>query len=114
MSKAYRNDDYLGYIREQPCLRCGDAPFEDGATEAAHVRILGSGGTGLKPSDYRTVPLCHECHAIQHLKGERTFWGYMEVRPEVAVAALIMGYLERPREGIEALEAVVELSRSDV
>lgn len=49
-------------------------------TEAAHVRIGGDGGMSLKPSDWRTVPLCgHDSdseghHAQQHRLGERVFW----------------------------------------
>lgn len=35
---------------------------------------LGSGaGMGQKPDDWRTVPLCRDCHATQHT-GEMTFW----------------------------------------
>ena len=51
---------------------------------AAHVRNGGGGGMGLKPDDFRTVPLCwgpnaniHRqlgCHDRQHIVGEETFW----------------------------------------
>ena len=29
---------------------------------------------GQKPDDWRTVSLCHDCHAEQHSVGEDTFW----------------------------------------
>ena len=34
-----------------------------------HCRHLGGGGTGLKPSDYQSVPLCHDHHDLVHQKG---------------------------------------------
>jgi hypothetical protein len=35
------------------------------------------GGTALKTDDYRTVPLCRECHDELHanVDGELEFWG---------------------------------------
>jgi len=29
---------------------------------------------GVRPSDRFTVPLCRECHSLQHSMGEGTFW----------------------------------------
>ncbi len=41
--------------------------------EAAHVRIGTDGGTGMKPSDCYTIPLCSEAHQEQHMIGEQSF-----------------------------------------
>lgn len=44
-----------------------------GRIEAAHVRGGTDGGTGVKPSDIWTIPLCSAAHAEQHKIGERAF-----------------------------------------
>lgn len=108
--KTPRNQDYLAYIRELPCIGCDQLPNE--GCEAAHVRIGGGGGMGLKPSDYRAVPLCHGCHARQHSVGERTFWREVGREPDQFIAGLIVAYMTCPRDGIAALEAMVEAQRS--
>jgi hypothetical protein len=64
-------------------------------TEAAHVRIGGDGGMALKPSDWRTVPLCGADddwmghHAYQHQIGERPFWDDYAKTVGQSVEALI-------------------------
>jgi len=43
---------------------------------AHHESVLGR-GTGIKPSDYETLPLCsslHNCHGLRHDKGKDRFW----------------------------------------
>lgn len=41
--------------------------------EAAHIRVGGNAGTGLKPADTRVIPLCSEAHKLQHSLGEKSF-----------------------------------------
>ena len=54
---TYKNKDYLAYIRKQPCAICGSP------AEPHHVRRERWGaGTGKKPHDYVTVPLCRYHH----------------------------------------------------
>lgn len=66
-----RDSKHLKFIRTLPCCKCrANQP-----SEAAHIRIGTDGGTGKKPSDKYTVPLCHNCHHEQHQIGERSFWG---------------------------------------
>lgn len=72
-----RSAEHLAFVRRLPCVVC----FKDGPSEAAHVRNKTDGGTGLKPSDRFTVPLCMEHHAEQHNRGELTFWGVLGVDP---------------------------------
>lgn len=78
-----RDDSHLAAIRQCPCLGCG----EDPAGIAAHVRMpsaahnKGAAGTGRKPSDKWTVPLCRACHDKQHSYGEITFWFHVDLSP---------------------------------
>lgn len=60
------------------------------------------GGMGLKPSDFRTVALCHRCHHSQHQYGERSFWG--DTNPDVVIISLLVNYMGDTKEVISALE----------
>lgn len=71
---------HLAFIRTLPCVKCNTSPCE-----AAHLRSGGTGGgMGMKPSDKWTLPLCHDCHALQHRVGEVTFWGDIEAAKKLA------------------------------
>jgi hypothetical protein len=61
---------HLRFIASLPCIVC----WIEGLTQAAHIRSGNLAGTGLKPGDNCTVPLCVGCHAKQHRIGERKFW----------------------------------------
>ena len=65
-----RSKKHLKFINSLPCCNCS----KPSPSEAAHIRAQSDGGTGMKPSDNRTVPLCHECHREQHNVGEYWFW----------------------------------------
>lgn len=67
--KRIRDEKHRKAIRQLPCLSCGATP-----SQAAHIRVSGHGGMGLKPDDDCCVPLCHNCHALQHNVGEVTFY----------------------------------------
>lgn len=68
-----KSQKHRDYVRTFACSKCGDTA----AIEVAHVRMVGDGGMGRKPSDYYCVSLCKPCHTRQHSEGERTFWhGY--------------------------------------
>tara|TARA_R100001086_G_scaffold248247_1_gene184645 strand:+ start:937 stop:1566 length:630 start_codon:yes stop_codon:yes gene_type:complete len=64
--KAWRvNRAYREYIRTRRCL------FSDlgecfGDTQAAHVRIMCTGGMGIKPPDHMLIPMCAGHHLAQH------------------------------------------------
>ena len=68
---------HLVFIRQLSCTACGRAP----PSEAAHVRSGTDGGAGVKPSDRFSVPLCTECHALQHQFGELRFWSTLRIDP---------------------------------
>ena len=53
------------------CVSCG---ARINGCDPAHLRTSTDGGTGLKPSDKYTNPLCRECHEKQHRIGEKSFW----------------------------------------
>lgn len=61
---------YLEWLRGQACCACWFPP----PSEAAHQRILGGGGIGIKPPDRDALPLCRYCHVKEHT-GAVTFWG---------------------------------------
>lgn len=50
-----RDAKYLAWIRKFPCCACGSARN----IEAAHT---GPHGLGQKADDYKTLPMCLECH----------------------------------------------------
>jgi hypothetical protein len=70
-----RDKAYLALIRQIPCLSCSSRP-----SQACHVRI-GFNGTGIKPADSRTLPLCYKCHHKQHAMSEKKFWLDLQIDP---------------------------------
>ena len=107
--KTPRDPVYLDFIRAQDCCTCGrPAP-----SQAAHVRIRGGGGMGLKPSDYRTVPLCAACHGRQHGLGEKTFWERQGCLPETLIAACLVTYVRDKKGAIAALEELAALQAQE-
>lgn len=83
-------EDHLKFIRQLPCVRCGD----NTSTEAAHVRMPDprsakeSCGKGEKPHDKWTLPLCGRCHRLQHDIGEKRFWDFGTQDPHFICMAL--------------------------
>jgi hypothetical protein len=61
-NKPARSPKYLKFVSSKPCLACGGRPPSD----PHHIRFLGGGGTGTKPSDFYAVPLCRSCHSAEH------------------------------------------------
>ena len=52
---------------------------------AHHESVLGR-GTGIKASDYETLPLCHDftgCHVKLHSIGKKRFWGGFDYKKEI-------------------------------
>jgi len=66
-----RDKKHLALIRMLTCVRGINCM---GDVVPAHIRKFSDGGTGIKPSDNLTVPLCVGCYDLMH-KGEVTFWG---------------------------------------
>jgi hypothetical protein len=76
----WRSPAHTKWIAGFACVICGSMRN----TVAAHVRLGSHAGMGMKPDDWRCVPLCdgpHSnadgqlgCHDRQHIVGEETFW----------------------------------------
>ena len=71
----WRSPAHCNFVRSHACSVCGSMT----AIEVAHVRLGSGAGMSQKPSDYRTVSLCSECHQRQHNIGEATFWRGIDV-----------------------------------
>lgn len=94
--KPIRDKKHLSFIRKLNCAVCGMWP-----TEACHIRKFGDGGMGMKPSDSRCIPMCHECHAEQHRIGEEKFFGDIQKPIELSNALWLMtGDLERCKDRV--------------
>ncbi len=65
-----RSEKYRRWVASQPCAACG----REGATQAAHLRIMQQAGMSRKPSDELCIPLCVSCHSDQHRDSEARFW----------------------------------------
>ena len=65
-----RDRKWLDYLKTQPCVVTGWRHD----TEPAHLRLLGSGGTGIKPSDNRALSLYFRLHREQSKHGEGASW----------------------------------------
>lgn len=59
-----RSEDYKAFVRTHPCCCC-----QQGDDVEAHHWGGELHGKGLKPSDFRTVPLCAKCHERWHRIG---------------------------------------------
>lgn len=84
-----RDFKHLNFIRSLVCCVCLRGP-----AQAAHIRkglpAHEKGGMGMKPHDKHTVPLCHECHSLQHNRGELSFWKDMDIPISLANALFVM------------------------
>lgn len=107
--KGRVNAAHKDFIRSLPCLICGAPP----RSECAHVRSSMDGGTGLKPSDKYTVPLCSRHHQRQHMVGEAAFWAEAGIDPLDASLRLwtISGEVDRGRAVVSRFRQRMELNR---
>lgn len=95
VAEAVREDDgrcnekHIRWIKRLPCaVRGHDC---QGPVTAHHVRRNTDGGTGLKPSDKWTVPLCDGLHGAvegHHQEGDRIGWLSFEAQYGVDLRAL--------------------------
>ena len=91
--KSYRNADYLKFIRSKLCLICHRKAV------AAHVRDLAfGGGTGLKPPDYCSVPLCVTHHNHLDTEHVKDFEFLHNIDLKLEIIRLMMEYIESKRK----------------
>lgn len=83
-ASRWRSQKHCNFVRQHACTNCGSTA----GIEVCHVRIGSGAGTGQKPDDFRSVPMCGPCHRLQHT-GERTFWSKYAKREGHTVEAVI-------------------------
>lgn len=88
---------YRAFIITQSCAKCGN--YRENYIAPAHQRILGGGGTALKPHDKDILPLCTipgvDCHGAEH-KGAVTFWEQgTKAKTKIYVRKLCDEHIER-------------------
>ena len=111
MLKAkYRNKEYIKFIKGQKCA----ATLTDHEIVAHHVRLDKSGGVGLKPSDYKTIPLTDKQHVHLHQVGESYYFNKNNIDPFKEIAEYLFEYFENQvteadsEKVIEVLETAIE------
>ena len=71
--KTYRSEEYMDFIRSQPCLICGKP-------SVCHHEPLNGRGTSSKGPDNESLPLCDKHHTTgipnRHMTGRKTFYEY--------------------------------------
>lgn len=98
-----RDNVHLAFIRRGLCLSCLiEGALQAGPTRAAHIRCSypaegwSHTGKGVKPSDWRTLPLCDWCHTeaphAQHKSKESDWWARLGIYPPAACAAFVAGF----------------------
>ena len=71
---AEKQPEYLSYLRNQNCLRCGVM-----AECAHHIRQGNYSGMGKKSPDWLAIPLCNRCHHDLHNTiGESEFLSHID------------------------------------
>jgi hypothetical protein len=76
----WRSPAHTKHVRSFACAMCHSTTN----VVAAHFRFGSDAGTGEKPDDWLTTPLCDGpfsnidgktgCHRVQHAMGEQSFW----------------------------------------
>jgi len=98
---SFKNDEYLNFIRKNPCLVCHLSGRPTGlAAEAHHESVSTINRHHKRGNDYATVPLCKIHHDQRHAIGFDTFWkivgdylGEREKSPFFIAASLVSMYL---------------------
>lgn len=91
---VYRNKNYLEWARLRKCLVTGKQ-----AEVAHHVRDRdNSSGIGLRPSDYRVLPLLNSYHTTGtyaiHRIGALSFYQRFGIDPHGSIVSLLKEYLK--------------------
>jgi hypothetical protein len=97
-----RDEPYRRWIAALPCCVCGGINVQ-----CAHVRYGVAGGTGYKPGDDRTVPLCLACH-LEQGEAERKFWARHLINPVRLAGRLRAQYLIAPKNYEAAVLIVIQ------
>lgn len=60
-ARVYGSKARVEFVKGLPCVACNSGPCDN-----AHIK---SGGMGRKADYTDIVPLCHNCHLLQHQRG---------------------------------------------
>ena len=103
MSKPYRDKKYMSWVHTLPCIVTG---LSGEGIEAHHVRMGQDGGMGMKPSDYRCLPLHYTKHRELHNIGERYFWAKHDYNPNGLILLTIIRWFYSSHRTMEAIQAL--------
>ena len=109
---------HTDFIKSLHCVVCGATPVDPHHVRVSMFNTIPDGcitvpdsergGTGLKPADKWTVPVCRIHHDHIHAGGERIFWLALNINPLALAQSLYansgnrsaaMGTLNRVRNG---------------
>lgn len=104
----FRNEKYLQWVRQRPCIVSQvDFTQMDACIVAHHVRYLSIDcGMGMKPSDYRVLPLTAKLHQLLHSGSEKEFWHKHGIDVEMEMIEQLKLYMQiyaLPKEHIGLL-----------
>ena len=84
----YRSVKYQAWVRGlNKCIRCDYEPTRPGLEDDNPItfahQTLGQAGTALKAPDTQGLPLCAQCHQIEHTMPPSEFWDGIDVKMEI-------------------------------
>lgn len=91
------------FVRSHHCVceGCIQEPIE-----VSHIRTAANAGTGMKPHDWFSVPMCRAHHAEYHRVGHQTFEG--RYRLNLAAIAALMAHTSPDTAMKEAMAGSAE------
>ena len=101
--KMYRSQKYLKYVRSFPCISCHKHPAQ------AHHEPMGQSGTGIKPHDTYTLPLCNTCHTLRNVYGVDTFWDNADMDYKWEIIKLLVKYTKEKDTKIDYKQEIIKL-----
>lgn len=88
--KTWKSKKYLDHVWQYPCVICGRMPVE-----AHHVRYSFNSGTGIKPGDCWTIPLCQEHHRELHQIGMKSFQKKYDINIHKELFLIAKAWIEK-------------------
>lgn len=91
--KPYQSEAYKKFIRSKRCIVC-----DHNDKIHAHHESFRQSGTGTKPPDVWTLPLCWICHKSRHDKGFASFWQPVNMDIKLEMLRLINEFLNKGKK----------------
>ena len=99
---SFRSEKYKAFVREHPCVTCGNLN-----SEAHHEPLVKGRGGSSKCPDSQTIPLCRGCHILRGIEGQYSFWEARELNPKTIIIDLLCEYVEQ-FEAIDCKMAIID------